>query len=147
MDEINKLLPQTQCGQCNYPGCMPYATAMSKGEADINRCPPGGDATIANLSELLNIPIKPLAEDLEPAPKKSMTALIDESECIGCLLCIKACPVDAIVGATKQMHTVIIDDCTGCDLCIAPCPMDCITMVAKDTPVKYTESKNPVTES
>lgn len=128
VNAINSLLPQTQCGQCSYPGCMPYATAISKDEAEINRCPPGGEQTIVSLANLLNKPVLPLADDLEPASAIPMLAKINEHECIGCLLCIKACPVDAIVGANKQMHTVISADCTGCELCIAPCPMDCIEM-------------------
>lgn len=148
VDNINKLLPQTQCGQCSYPGCKPYATAISKLEADINLCPPGGQKTIDNLALLLNIPSKPLAEDLlqkeQQQSQMNLVAKIDEAICIGCLLCIKACPVSAIVGANKLMHTVITDQCTGCELCIAPCPMDCITMVEQTVPVKYWQHKNPV---
>lgn len=141
---INKLLPQTQCGQCSFPGCLPYAKAISINEADINRCPPGGQQTIDNLANLLNIESKPLSGELKPAPMTSMVALIKEPECIGCLLCIKACPVDAIVGAPKQMHTVIADLCTACDLCIPVCPMDCISMVEKPPKIKYTVIPNPL---
>ncbi|MBP9723112.1 MAG: electron transport complex subunit RsxB [Gammaproteobacteria bacterium] len=137
IDKINSYLPQTQCGQCSYPGCRPYATAISKSETDINRCPPGGQTTIDNLASLLNIPSKFLAEDLPITIENPIVAKINETECIGCLLCIKACPVDAIVGANKLMHTVITDQCTGCELCIAPCPMSCITMVDKSLPLKY----------
>ncbi len=137
IEKINNLLPQTQCAQCGYPGCKPYATAISKNEADINRCPPGGQQTIDNLAELLNLPNKALAEDLPIANNTPKVAKINEAECIGCLLCIKACPVDAIVGANKLMHTVITDQCTGCDLCIPPCPMNCISMVERPVPVKY----------
>lgn len=137
-EEINNLLPQTQCGQCNYPGCKPYATAISQQEADINLCPPGGQEAIDNIAKLLNIesklPIDNTSNINNRATNNSeakQVAIIKEDECIGCLLCIKACPVDAIVGANKTIHTVITDKCTGCDLCIAPCPMDCITMVER----------------
>ncbi len=137
IDMINKKLPQTQCGQCNYPGCRPYAEAIYNNEADINRCPPGGQETIDNLAALLNIPSKSLSEDLPAAPNKPLVAKINEAECIGCLLCIKACPVDAIVGADNFMHTVITDLCTGCELCIPPCPMNCIGMIEQKLPAKF----------
>ncbi|NIR61773.1 MAG: electron transport complex subunit RsxB [Gammaproteobacteria bacterium] len=124
-ERINELLPQTQCGQCGYPGCRPYAEAIAAGEADINLCPPGGDETVRALADLLDRDAKPLAtERQEPA-----VAVIDEQICIGCTLCIQACPVDAILGAAKQMHTVIEAECTGCELCVEPCPVDCIEMV------------------
>ena len=126
-DQIDKLLPQTQCGQCGHPGCRPYANAIANGEDDINRCAPGGEATIIALADLLGRDPVPMDEDIgEKAPS---VALIIEKECIGCTLCIQACPVDAIVGAAKLMHTVIVDECTGCDLCVEPCPVDCIDMV------------------
>lgn len=128
IDAINELLPQTQCAQCGYPGCRPYATAIANADAPINLCPPGGTATIEGLAKLLDK--KVLA--LEPSvgeKKPPAVAVINEAECIGCVLCIQACPVDAIVGAAKYMHTVIEQDCTGCELCIAPCPVDCIDMV------------------
>lgn len=129
VDQIDALLPQTQCAQCGFPGCRPYAQAIANGEADINRCPPGGEATIQNLADLLGQEPKPLdAERGEHKPP--MVAVIDEARCIGCTLCIQACPVDAIVGAAKQMHTVIEAECTGCELCLEPCPVDCIDMVA-----------------
>ena len=125
--KIDALLPQTQCGQCGYPGCKPYAAAIADGTTDINQCPPGGEDGIRKLAELLGKEFKPLnAEHGEPKPKS--VALIDEATCIGCTLCIQACPVDAIVGASKQMHTVLAAECTGCELCVAPCPVDCIRM-------------------
>jgi electron transport complex protein RnfB len=125
--QINNLLPQTQCGQCGYPGCRPYAEAIATGDAPINRCPPGGEATVQALAELLNVEPQPLDAPAGEPPKR--VALIREAECIGCTKCIQACPVDAIVGAARLMHTVIAAECTGCDLCVAPCPVDCIDMV------------------
>lgn len=128
VDQIDALLPQTQCGQCGFPGCRPYATAIAAGEADINQCPPGGSATIESLARLLAREAVPL-DTSHGTTKPDSVALIDEKLCIGCTKCIQACPVDAIVGAAKQMHTVIADACTGCELCIPPCPVDCIDMV------------------
>ena len=128
VEKIDAILPQTQCGQCGFPGCKPYATAIAKGEADINQCPPGGEDGIRKLSELLGVEFKPLnAEHGQPKPKS--VALIDENLCIGCTLCLQACPVDAILGAAKQMHTIVASECTGCELCLSPCPVDCIAMV------------------
>ena len=127
-DEIDALLPQTQCRQCGYPGCRPYAEAVAAGRAGLNRCPPGGEETIRELAALLDRPVVPLAAELG-AHKPPMAAVIDEAACIGCTLCIQACPVDAIAGAAKLMHTVIAAECTGCELCIPPCPVDCIAMV------------------
>ncbi|MCX4025469.1 electron transport complex subunit RsxB [Endozoicomonas sp. SM1973] len=127
VDQVNALLPQTQCGQCGYPGCKPYAEAIANGDA-INKCPPGGDATIHALADLLDVEPTPL--DAEHGEEKPRTvAFIREAECIGCTKCIQACPVDAILGAAKQMHTVIAEECTGCDLCVEPCPVDCIDMI------------------
>jgi len=131
VEQLDSVLPQTQCGQCGYPGCRPYAEAMAKGEADVNRCPPGGEQTIIKLADILNVEPKPLDDDLEEQTIKKV-AIIDEQTCIGCTKCIQACPVDAILGAAKQMHTVIEDECTGCELCVEPCPVDCIDMVPVD---------------
>lgn len=128
VEKIDALLPQTQCGQCGFPGCRPYATAISKGDADINQCPPGGQTTIVALADLLGRDPKPLNPE-NGAEKPKRVAIIDESICIGCTLCIQACPVDAILGAAKQMHTVIAKECTGCELCLPPCPVECIDMV------------------
>lgn len=128
VDKIDAQLPQTQCGQCSYPGCRPYAEAIAKGEADINQCPPGGETTIMALADLLDRDPKPLNPE-NGAVKEKTVAVIDETRCIGCTLCIQACPVDAILGAAKHMHTVIASECTGCDLCVEPCPVDCIDMM------------------
>jgi electron transport complex protein RnfB len=128
VEKIDALLPQTQCGQCGFPGCRPYAEAISREDADINQCPPGGDAAIRALADLLGREAKPLNPENGVETPKTVV-LIDESRCIGCTLCIQACPVDAIVGATKLMHTVIQSECTGCNLCLPPCPVDCIEIV------------------
>ncbi|MEL7024436.1 MAG: electron transport complex subunit RsxB [Pseudomonadota bacterium] len=132
VEQINSLLPQTQCAQCGFPGCRPYAEAIAMQETDINRCPPGGQRTIDELARLLNRPTLPLAEGLEQPP--AALAVIDESRCIGCARCLPACPVDAIIGAHQWMHTVVADLCTGCELCIEPCPVDCISMVENTEP-------------
>jgi electron transport complex protein RnfB len=126
VDKIDSLLPQTQCGQCGYAGCRPYAEAVAAGEAEINRCAPGGETTMLSLADLLGR--DPVALDESVAEQVPSVAVIDEQLCIGCTLCIQACPVDAILGAAKQMHTVIASECTGCELCIPPCPVDCIRM-------------------
>ena len=135
VDKIDALLPQTQCGQCGYPGCRPYAEAIAKGD-QINKCPPGGAATISALAELLNK--EPLPLDAEHGEEKpALIAFIREEECIGCTKCIQACPVDAILGAAKKMHTVIWNECTGCDLCVEPCPVDCIDMITEESLRNY----------
>lgn len=128
VDKIDALLPQTQCGQCTYPGCRPYAEAITSGEANINQCPPGGETTMLALSELLGVEPVPLDDEHADEPEKTVV-YIDEQVCIGCTLCIQACPVDAILGAAKQMHSIIESECTGCDLCIPPCPVDCIHII------------------
>lgn len=125
---IDALLPQTQCTRCGYPACRAYADAIASGEAEINQCPPGGAAGIELLAALLGCAPKAL-NPANGVEKPAELALIDEEVCIGCTKCIQACPVDAIVGASKLMHTVLIDECTGCELCIPPCPVDCITMI------------------
>jgi electron transport complex protein RnfB len=124
VEELDALLPQTQCGQCGYPGCKPYAQAIANGE-DINKCPPGGETVMRQLAERMGIE----PQNFEGEEKPKLLAFIREDECIGCTKCIQACPVDAILGATRQMHTVISDECTGCELCVAPCPTDCIDMI------------------
>lgn len=128
VERLDRLLPQTQCGQCGFDGCRPYAQAMARGEAGVERCPPGGDEGARALARLLEVPVQPFdrqrGQHLPP-----QVALIVEADCIGCTKCIQACPVDAIVGGAKFMHTVLEDLCTGCGLCLPPCPVDCIEMV------------------
>ncbi|GAA04633.1 electron transport complex subunit RsxB [Photobacterium leiognathi] len=132
VEQIDAILPQTQCGQCGYPGCRPYAEAIANGDV-INKCPPGGQVTIEKLADLMGVDVPDSAPDAEKSIKK--VAFIHEDMCIGCTKCIQACPVDAIVGGTKSMHTVIKDECTGCDLCVSPCPTDCIEMIpVEETP-------------
>jgi electron transport complex protein RnfB len=125
--QIDALLPQTQCRQCGYDGCKPYAGAIARKEANINQCPPGGEAGIHALAQLLQRPYQAL-NPAHGVTKPKAVAWIDEETCIGCTLCIQACPVDAILGASKLMHTVITQECTGCELCLPPCPVDCIDM-------------------
>ena len=134
VEMIDALVPQTQCGKCGYGGCQPYAKAIAAGEADINQCPPGGETGIHRLAALLNREFKPLNPQFG-MEKPMEIAVIDEQTCIGCTLCIEACPVDAIIGASKQMHTVITAYCTGCELCIPSCPVDCIRMIPSAHPV------------
>ena len=128
VEKIDAVLPQTQCGKCGFPGCKPYAEAIVAGRADINQCPPGDAEGIHKLAELLGVPPKPL-NTFHGFPNPRVVALIDEHICIGCTFCTQSCPVDAIAGAAKQMHTVIAAECTGCELCIPPCPMDCIRLI------------------
>ena len=135
IDAVDKLLPQTQCGKCSYSGCRPYAEAIVQGQANINQCPPGGMNTIRQLADLLGHTIKPLDPRYGKSGPKTI-AYIDEDVCIGCVKCIRACPVDAIVGAPKQMHTIIPELCTGCELCIPPCPVDCISLMIVTHPGK-----------
>ena len=142
VEKIEGILPQTQCGQCGYPGCKPYAEAIAKGEADINLCPPGGLEGVQRLADLLGREVKAL--DAEEKPKQ--VAIIDEQTCIGCTLCIQACPVDAIVGAAKQMHTIIAPLCTGCELCLPPCPVECIRMEPVGENIDNWKWKYPVVE-
>jgi Na+-translocating ferredoxin:NAD+ oxidoreductase subunit B len=138
-DAIDALLPQTQCTKCGYAGCRPYADAIDAGSAPINQCPPGGSAGIAGLAALLRRPVLPL-NPANGVEQPLTVAVIDEALCIGCTLCIQACPVDCIVGAPTKMHTVIESQCTGCDLCLPPCPMDCIAMVPVQPPRVWTRA-------
>ncbi len=134
VEQINAILPQTQCGQCTYPGCKPYAQAIASGEAQINQCPPGGEEGVKKLAELLDVEVIELNPDNGEAKEIDMVVEIIEKDCIGCTKCIQVCPVDAIVGAAKHMHTIIIDACTGCDLCIPACPVDCIITIEAPLP-------------
>ena len=127
VERIDRLLPQTQCGQCGFEGCRPYAEALARGAAGIDQCPPGGDAGARALARLLGVPASPYDRD-RGEHQPGIVAVIVEADCIGCTKCIQACPVDAIVGASKLMHTVIAPLCTGCELCVPPCPVDCIVM-------------------
>ena len=142
VEKIEGILPQTQCGQCGFPGCKPYAEAIAKGEVDINLCPPGGMEGVQKLADLLGREVK----DLEAEEKPKQVAIIDENTCIGCTLCIQACPVDAIVGAAKQMHTIIAPLCTGCELCLPPCPVECIRMEPIGENIDNWKWKYPVIE-
>lgn len=129
VDQVDAILPQTQCGQCGFAGCRPYAEAIANGEAPINQCPPGGEATIVALADLLDVEVLPLNAEHGEHSELPLVAFIDEQNCIGCTLCIQACPVDAILGSAKHMHTIIEAECTGCELCLPPCPVDCIDMI------------------
>jgi electron transport complex protein RnfB len=128
-EQLDAVLPQTQCGLCGHGGCMPYSEAMVYENADINLCPPGGIATMKKLGELLDKDATPHLEEMQTKAKPPLLAVIREAECIGCTKCIKVCPVDAIIGAAKSMHTIIADECTGCELCIPACPVDCIDLI------------------
>jgi electron transport complex protein RnfB len=141
VEQINELLPQTQCGQCGHPGCKPYAESIANG-GPINKCPPGGETTILALARLLDVEPEPLdAEHGKEDVRK--VAYIREAECIGCTKCIQACPVDAILGSAKHMHTVLVSECTGCDLCVAPCPVDCIDMIPARSPLQTWHWQRP----
>ncbi|MDR2788192.1 MAG: electron transport complex subunit RsxB [Candidatus Accumulibacter sp.] len=142
VEKIEAILPQTQCGQCGYPGCKPYAKAIAEGEAEINRCPPGGQEGVVKLADLLGREVEPL--DVEERPRQ--VAFIDERSCIGCTLCLQACPVEAIIGAAKQMHTVAAALCTGCELCVTPCPVECIRMEPVREKIDGWKWKYPVFE-
>jgi electron transport complex protein RnfB len=132
--EIDALLPQTQCGQCSFSGCFPYAQAIADQTVEINRCPPGGVKTLQALANLLEKNAEPFVAEMQKQEKPPLTAFIRESECIGCTKCIQACPVDAILGAAKQLHIILTEECTGCGLCLEPCPVDCIDMLALNRP-------------
>lgn len=142
VEQINAILPQTQCGQCSYPGCKPYAEAIAKGEAPINQCPPGGQEGIKKLAELLDVEVLELNPENGTEEDDQVVEIV-EADCIGCTKCIQVCPVDAIVGAAKQMHTVILDECTGCDLCIPACPVDCIIKIPAPMPAQLQRNPKP----
>lgn len=140
-EEIDGLLPQTQCGLCGYRGCLPYAQALANQTAPIHLCPPGGVETLTALAQLLEQDPQPFIADMQKQTKPPMLAVIREDECIGCTKCIQACPVDAIIGAAKQMHTILSAECTGCELCIPPCPVDCIDLVLHPTSTQITNQE------
>jgi electron transport complex protein RnfB len=142
VEQINNILPQTQCGQCNYPGCKPYAEAIANGEAPINQCPPGGQEGIRKLAELLDVEVLELNPDNGQEEADQVVEIV-EADCIGCTKCIQVCPVDAIVGAAKHMHTVILSECTGCDLCIPACPVDCIIRIPAPMPGSLQRQQKP----
>ncbi|MBU1689882.1 MAG: electron transport complex subunit RsxB [Gammaproteobacteria bacterium] len=146
VEKVESTLPQTQCGQCGFAGCRPYAEAVAAGEAEINQCVPGGNNVAKHLAELLGVEYKPVGGEENFDHKPKMVAFIDENTCIGCTACIKVCPVDAIVGATKLMHTILADPCTGCELCIPACPVDCITMIPVKENVATWKRQFPIFE-
>jgi electron transport complex protein RnfB len=144
VEQLDELLPQTQCGQCGFPGCRPYAESIANGD-EINKCPPGGQATINAIANLLDVPAPELDAEHGVEAEVKTVAFIREDECIGCTKCIQACPVDAILGAAKLMHTVITDECTGCDLCVEPCPVDCIDMLPVEETIEQWHWPAPAT--
>ncbi len=137
--DVDALLPQTQCGECGYAGCLPYAEALVQGIAPINKCPPGGVVTLNALAKLLDQDAQPYVDEMAQQTRAPAVAVIREEECIGCTKCIKACPVDAIIGSAKVMHAIIAHECTGCGLCVEPCPVDCIEMVTVAAPTYQPE--------
>jgi electron transport complex protein RnfB len=143
---IDALLPQTQCTRCGYPACLPYAAAIVSGEADINQCPPGGAATIVLLAQQTGRAAKAL-NPVNGVETAAMVAIIDETRCIGCAKCLPPCPVDAIIGAARQMHTVVAELCTGCELCVAPCPVDCIAIETRSSLPNMTATLPPPEQS
>jgi electron transport complex protein RnfB len=140
VDKIDAILPQTQCRKCTFPACRPYAAAIASGDANINQCPPGGQKGIDELAKLLDVKSMPLNPEYGEEKPASIAFIIEE-DCIGCVKCIQACPIDAIVGAAKQMHTILADECTGCELCIEPCPVDCITLQLTSNDSQYQPDK------
>jgi electron transport complex protein RnfB len=140
VDAIDALLPQTQCGECSFAGCRPYAEALHAGTTSIDKCPPGGVMTMQALAALLDIDAEPYRQTVAAHTRPPALAIIQEEECIGCTKCIAACPVDAIIGSAKVMHSIIATECTGCGLCVAPCPVDCIELLPLDTPT-YDKNK------
>ncbi len=145
VEQIDALLPQTQCGQCDFPGCKPYAEAIAAGQASINKCIPGGVDTMEQIASLLGVEPEPLDPENAAHPETTVV-IIREADCIGCTKCIQVCPVDAILGAAKQMHTVITDNCTGCDLCIPVCPTDCIDVIPARTGILAWQHSKPTIE-
>jgi len=144
VDTIDQLLPQSQCGKCGYPGCRPYAEAIHGSGTEINLCIPGGETTMSALASLLDREPKPVGSEAPGMEKPKMVAAINEAQCIGCTLCIQSCPVDAILGASKLMHTIISQECTGCELCITPCPVECIQMVPVSATVTSWKWPHPI---
>jgi len=145
-EQIDKILPQTQCGQCGFPGCKPYADALAEGKTEVNLCIPGGNDVMIQIAEITGLEPKEM-DEVEEQEKAKETAYIDEDLCIGCVLCIKECPVDAILGATKMMHTVIQQECTGCEKCVPVCPVDCIEMLPQNVTPKNWKWPEPAPSS
>jgi electron transport complex protein RnfB len=145
IEKIGAILPQTQCGQCGYPGCAPYAKAVAEGRAPTNLCVPGGNPVAQGIADLLGVEFLPVGgDDAGAGTKSKQVAFIDENRCIGCTACLKACPVDAILGSNKMMHTILADYCTGCELCVPACPVDCIEMIQIEADISSWKWKYPV---